>query len=100
MDEPVPQLSPAVPSSLSLRFAKETSELVVAERERMNGRASELQPLHAELGTISYIMRMTMVDTKVVNVLTGTASQMSSLRPPRDQHRVRPQHPSQLDQGV
>ena len=66
--------SPRLCRPFSVRFAKETTALLVAERERVNSRASELQPLHTELGTVSYSLAMTMVDTKVVNAPAITSS--------------------------
>ena len=37
------------------------------------------QPLHDKLGTVRYSMAMTMVDTKVVNAVTSTSSQICAM---------------------
>ena len=67
--------SPRMCRPLAIRFTKETTALILAERQRVEDQASHLQPLRTELGTIKYVMVMTMVDTKVVNAITSTASQ-------------------------
>ena len=71
--------SPRFCRPICIQFAKETIALLVAERERMEVQISHLQPLYDKLGTVRYSMAMTMVDTKVVNAVTSTSSQICAM---------------------
>ena len=72
--------SNAAPSSprfcrpIELRYAKETAVLTKATISAVEAEIAQLAPMKLSNCTVAYKMAMTMVDGKVVNTATGTAS--------------------------
>ena len=66
--------SPRFARPISIEFAAETTALIKERTADIEGEARGLVPLEAAAATVSYDLCMTMVDGKVVNAVTDTAS--------------------------
>ena len=71
--------SPRFCRPISVQFEKETPALVVAETNKINDQIRDLSPLRTESAEVTYDLRMTMVDTKIVNILTDTPAPRCSM---------------------
>ena len=66
--------SPRFCRPISVKYAKETTQLTADEVQKTNSEISALRPFTAQGTTVQYSLQMTMIDGKVANAATGTAS--------------------------
>ena len=72
-DNPAPS-SPRFARPVSIEFATETTALIKERTAYIEGEARELGPLVTATATVTYDLRMTMVDGKIINAVTDTTS--------------------------